>query len=53
MTPDDYKAAGVNMDKLEHKHSSVDSSPLGKKGGMSDEQIMKLRQIAIKKFSTL
>ncbi len=53
MTPEDYKAAGVNFESKEHKHSSIDNSPLGKKGGMTDEQIMKLKQIAMKKFSEI
>jgi hypothetical protein len=53
MTPADYKAAGVNFDSFEHKHSAIDNSPLGKKGSLTDEQIMKLRQIAMKKFSEI
>ncbi len=53
MTPEDYKAAGVIFDSMEHKHSSIDNSPLGKKGGMTDEQIMKIKQIALKKFSEI
>ena len=53
MTPEDYRAAGVNFDSYEHKHSSVENSPLGKKGSLTDEQQLKLRKIALKKFSDI
>ncbi len=53
MTPEDYKAAGVKFDSFEHRHSAVENSPLGKKGSITDEQQMKLRKIALKKFSEI
>jgi hypothetical protein len=53
MTPEDYHAAGVKFDSFEHNHSSIENSPLGKKGSLTDEQQMKLRKIALKKFSEI
>lgn len=54
MTPNDYKAAGVNFDSFEHKHSVIDNSPVGKKRSpLTDEQISKLLEIAKKKFAEL
>lgn len=53
MTPEDFKAAGVKFDSIEHKHSVIDNSPLGEKGSLTDEQHMKLRKIALKKFSEI
>ena len=53
MTPEDFNAAGVKFDSIEHKHSAIDNSPLGKKGSLTDEQHMKLRKIALKKFSEI
>lgn len=53
MTPEDYKNAGVNFDSFEHRHSSIENSPLGKKGSLTDEQVLKLRKIAMKKFSEI
>ncbi|MBP7284296.1 MAG: FecR domain-containing protein [Leptospiraceae bacterium] len=53
LTPEDFKAAGVKFNSIEHKHSSIDNSPVGKKGELTDEQFMRLKKIALKKFAEI